>query len=157
MSGALCDWKVPVKLKGMVYKTAVRPAMLYGIETLPVKKTDESRLNVAEMRMLRWMCGVTREDRVRNEYIRGTTGVTEASKKAQEARLRWYGHVMRRDEEYVGRRVMEMEAPGRRRRGRPKKRWKDCIKEDMQEKNVNENMVYDRSSWRRLTKNSDPI
>ena len=157
MSGILCDRKVPVKLKGKVYKTAVRPAMLYGIETLPVKKANESRLNVAEMKMLRWMCGVTREDRIRNEYIRGTVKVIEASKKAQEARLRWYGHVMRRDDEYVGRRMMEMEVPGRRPRGRPKKRWKDCIREDMQEKNINQNMVYDRLTWRRLTINSDPI
>ena len=157
VSGVLCDRKVPVKLKGKVYKTAVRPAMLYGIEGLPVKKTDENRLNVAEMRMLRWMCGVTKKDRIRNEYIRGTVKVIEVSKKAQEARLRWYGHVMRRDEEYVGRRMMEMEIPGRRQRGRPKKRWKDCIREDMREKNLNGNMIYDRSSWRRLTKNSDPI
>ena len=98
-----------------------------------------------------------RKDKIRNEYIRGTTKVTEASKKAQEARLRWYGHVKRRDEEYVGRKMLEMEIPGRRRRGRPKKRWKDCIREDMQEKNLDENIIHDRTSWRRLTKNSDPI
>ena len=55
MSGVLCDRKVPIKLKGKVYKTAVRPAMLYGIETLPVKKANENRLNVAEMKMLQWM------------------------------------------------------------------------------------------------------
>ena len=54
---------------------------------------------------------------MRNEYIRGTVKVTEASKKIQEARLRWYGHVRRRDDDYVGRRVMDIEAPGRRRRG----------------------------------------
>ncbi|XP_068245584.1 uncharacterized protein [Palaemon carinicauda] len=71
MRRVLRDRKVPVKLKGMVYKTAVRQAMLYGIETLPVKRTDESRLNV-EDRMLPWMGGVTKEERVRNEYIRGS-------------------------------------------------------------------------------------
>ena len=107
--------------------------------------------------MLRWMCGVTREDKIRNENIRGTVKVAEASKKIQEARLRWYGHVMRRDGDYVGRRVMEMEVPGRRRRGRPKKRWRDCIGEDMREKNLNEDTVHDIIRWRRLTINSDPI
>ena len=56
MSGVLCDKKIPVKLKGKVYKTAVRPAMLYGMETLPVKKANATRMNVTEMRMLRWMC-----------------------------------------------------------------------------------------------------
>ena len=41
----------------------------------------------------------------------------EISKKVQESRLKWYGHVLRREEEYVGKRVMAMEVPGKRRRG----------------------------------------
>ena len=53
--------------------------------------------------------------------------------KMREGRLRWYGHVMRRDQEYVGRRMMEMELPEKRRRGRPKKRFLDVVKEDMGE------------------------
>ena len=48
---------------------------------------------------------------MRNEYIRGTVKVVEASKKVQGSRLRWYGHVMRRDEEYVGRRMMRIIPP----------------------------------------------
>ena len=47
----------------------------------------------------------------------------EISKKVQESRLKWYGHVLRREDEYVGKRVMGMEVPGKRRRGRPKRRW----------------------------------
>ena len=46
--------------------------------------------------MLRWMSGVTKLDRIRNEIIRGTTKVGEISKKVQESRLTWYGHVLRR-------------------------------------------------------------
>ena len=46
----------------------------------------------------------------------------EISKKVQESRLKWYGHVLRREDEYVGKRVMAMELPGKRRRGRPKRR-----------------------------------
>ena len=48
----------------------------------------------------------------------------------REGRLRWYGHVMRRDQEYVGRKIIEMELPGRRKRGRPKRRFLDVVKED---------------------------
>ena len=44
----------------------------------------------------------------------------EITKKVQERRLKWYGHVMRREEQYVGRRTMEMKVQGRRKRGRPK-------------------------------------
>ena len=46
----------------------------------------------------------------------------------QESRLKWYGHVLRSEEEYVGKRVMVMEVPEKRRRVRPKRRWLDNIK-----------------------------
>ena len=64
--------------------------------------------------MLRWMCGVTNLDTIRNKRIRGTTKVEEISKKVQERRLKWYGHVKRRKEHYVGRRAMEMKVQGSR-------------------------------------------
>ena len=72
-SGELYDKRMPVKLNGKVYRTVVRPAMLYGAETWATTKRKESRIEVNEMRMLRWMCGVTRKDKIRNEHIRGTT------------------------------------------------------------------------------------
>ncbi|KAH1262515.1 Craniofacial development protein 2 [Glycine max] len=55
-SGVLCDAKVPIKLKGKFYRTAVRPAILYGTECWAVKSQHENKVGVAEMRMLRWMC-----------------------------------------------------------------------------------------------------
>ena len=58
--------------------------------------------------MFRWTCGVTKLDKTRNERTRGTTEVGEIAKKVQEWRFEWYGHVMRREEHYVGRRAMEM-------------------------------------------------
>ena len=156
MSGVLCDHKINVKLKGKVYKTVVRPAMMYGAEAWPLKKIQERKLEVEEMKMLRWMCGVTKMDKIRNERIRGTVKVEKISKKIQERRLQWYGHVRRREDGYVGRRVMEMEVPGRRRRGRPKQRWMDNIGEDMKDKNLSDNDVYDRAGWRRAVRNIDP-
>ena len=63
-------------------------SQMYGAETWAVKKAQEKKLDVAEMRMLRWMSGVTEMDRIRNERIRGTTKVGEISKKVQESRLK---------------------------------------------------------------------
>ena len=82
----MCNRKAPIRLKAKFHKTVVRPAMLNGTGTASMKKTEEKKMDVAEMIMLRWMCGVTREDRTRNEYIRVTTKVLEVSKKAQEGR-----------------------------------------------------------------------
>ena len=107
------------------------------------KKAQEKKLDVAEMRMLRWMSGVTKVDRIRNERIRGTTKVGEISTKVQESRLMWYGHVLRREDEYVGKRVMGMEVSGKRRRGRPKRRWLDNIKNDLSERELSVEEAHD--------------
>ena len=64
---------------------------------------------------------------------------------------------MRREEKYVGKRVLEMEVPGKRKRGGPKLRWKDRLKADMIEKNLIEQQVINRNEWKRLPRNSDPI
>ncbi|KAK3569487.1 hypothetical protein QTP86_031419, partial [Hemibagrus guttatus] len=95
--GVLCDRKISVRLKGKVYRTVVRPAMLYGLETVSLRKRQESELEVAELKMLRFSLGVTRLDRIRNEYIRGTAHVGRLGDKVREARLRWFGHVQRRE------------------------------------------------------------
>ncbi|KAK3551037.1 hypothetical protein QTP70_011510 [Hemibagrus guttatus] len=97
VSGVLCDRKISARIKGKVYRTVVRPAMLYDLETLSLRKRQESELEVAELKMLRFSLGVTRLDRIRNEYIRGTAHVGRLGDKVRQARLRWFGHVQRRE------------------------------------------------------------
>jgi hypothetical protein len=97
-SGVLCDPRVPLKLKGKFYRTAIRPAMLYGAECWPTKRRHVQQLSVAEMRMLRWICGNTRRDRVRNDDIRERLGVAPVEKLMQYC-LRWFGHIQRRPAE----------------------------------------------------------
>ncbi|KAK3506655.1 hypothetical protein QTP70_012527 [Hemibagrus guttatus] len=97
VSGVLCDQKISARIKGKVYRTVVRPAMLYGLETVSLRKRQESELEVAELKMLRFSLGVTRLDRIRNEYIRGTAPVGRLGDKVREDRLRWFGHVQRRE------------------------------------------------------------
>ena len=123
MSSLLCDKRVSARLKGKIHRTVVRPAMMYGLETVAMLKRQESELEVAEMKMLRFELGVTRMDMIRNTLIRGTLQVGPMRNKVREARLRWYGHVRRRDVDYVGQKVLKMELPGKRKRGRPKRRY----------------------------------
>ena len=55
----------------------------------------------------------------------------EIAKKVQEMGLKWYRHVMRIDEHFVGGRAMEMKIHGRRKRGSPKRRWLDRVRDDI--------------------------
>ena len=59
--------------------------------------------------------------------------MVQVSKKIEEKRLKRYGHVMRMKEEHIVRRMLDVEKPGKRRRGRPNLRWKDACKRDMTE------------------------
>ncbi len=70
ISGVVCDKKISLRLKSKMYKTFVRPALLYGSECWPTKTTHVQKMMVAEMRMLRWMCGLTMRDEIRNDIVR---------------------------------------------------------------------------------------
>ena len=102
LSGVICDRRLPATVKGKVYSSVMRPAMVYGLETVAVKKKQVKEIEIPEIKMLRFAMGMTRKDKIRNEYIRGTVKVERLGMKMREGRLRWYGHVMRRDQEYVG-------------------------------------------------------
>ena len=80
----------------------------------------------------------------------------EITNKVQERRLKWYGNVMRREEHHVRRRGMVMEVQGRRKRGRPKRRWLDKVKDDIKEKGLSADDVYDRATWRGMSPYIDP-
>ena len=122
---------------------------MHGLETVAVTKKQVEEMEVAEMKMLRFAMGVTRKDKIRNEHIRSTVKVERLGMKMRKGRLRWYGHVMRRDQEYVKRKMMEMELPGKR-RGRLKRRFLDVVKEDMKEVGAKEIDIEDRKMWRMM-------
>ena len=54
----------------------------------PIKRHHAQKMSVAEMRMLRWMCGNTRRDKVRNEDIRTKISVASIEEKMRENCLR---------------------------------------------------------------------
>ena len=105
------------------------------------------------MRMLRRIKGVTVKDKMKSEDIRKELGLGSIKSKARESRLRWFGHVHRKEQESNLRQVMDMEIPGRRPRGRPKGRWRDLVNRDMR---VVPEDADDRNFWRRRIRTADP-
>ncbi|XP_051788839.1 uncharacterized protein LOC127529415 [Erpetoichthys calabaricus] len=150
VTGVICDRRVSARVKGKVYKAVVRPAMLYGLKMMALTRKQETELEVAELKMLRFALGVTRMDRIRNQYIRRSAQVRRLGDKVRVVRLRWFGHVQRRDAEYIGRRILRIELPGKRKRGRPKRRFMDVVREDMQVMGVTEQDAEDRKVWKKM-------
>ena len=146
MTGVLCDRKVPQKLKVLIYKTVIRPVLLYGAETWPLTDYLAERFSVCEMRMLRYCL----EEHKTKESIRQEANVMSALDLMRRRRLQWFGHVCRREEDDDIRRVHEMQVEGRRNRGCPKHRWKDKIRKDLQSCSLSEEDAQDRIRWRSL-------
>ena len=49
-----------------------------------------------------------------------------------------------------------MKVQGRMKRGRPKRRWLDKVKDDIKEKGLSADEVYDCATWRRMSSYIDP-
>ena len=96
-----------------------------------IKERHRIKVATAEMRMHRGILGVSRREHTRNEDIRRILNMTPIDEVMRGGRLRWFGHVQRRDANNVTRRVMELAIPGARRRGRPNKTWHHQIQDDM--------------------------
>ena len=156
VSGVFSSMRLPARVKGKMYSSVVRPAMVYGLETVAVTKKQVEEMEVTEMKMLRFTMGVTRKDKIRNEHIRSTLKVQRLRMKMREGRLKCYEHVMRRDQEYVGKKMMEMELLGKWKRGRPKRRFLDIVKEDMEEVGAKETDVENRKMWRMMIRCGTP-
>ena len=76
--------------------------------------------------------------------MRGTAKIAKLGDKLRNAKLRWYGHVKRREEGYMGKKMIKMAVPSRRKRERPKRRWMDLAREDLEKVGAKKGDVIDR-------------
>ena len=132
---------------------------MYGADTWATTKWQERRLDVNEMRMLRWMCGVTEKDKITNKRVRGSAYVAPLTKKITDKRLNWYGHVKRREEGQVLRGIVDVPVPGKKWRGIQKTTRKTFCKTDLKSVVLKVDGVLDRTPWKRDIQNQsgDPI
>jgi len=106
-------------------------------------------LMAAEMRMLRWMYGYTRIDRIRNGVIRDLAKVTPIKDRMRETRLRWFGHVKRRSVNASVRKCERINIPVcKRARERPKKSLDEVIREDLRVVGLAKDLAKDMRLWR---------
>jgi hypothetical protein len=125
---------VLLKLKDKFYRTVIRLAMLYEVECWPTKSRHVQQLSVAEMCMLRWICGNTRRDRVRNDDIRERLEVAPVKEKLVQHYLRCFGHIQQRSAEAPVRSgVIRRSDNEKRDRGRSNLTWEESVKRDLKD------------------------
>ena len=120
-------------MKGKVYSACVQCVMTYGSETWPMRVEDMRRLERAEKMMIRWMCGVTLRNGKSSEEIRNRLGIVSVSDLVRQGRLRWFGHVERKDTDDWVSACRNMALSGERGRGSGRKTWKECVADDMRQ------------------------
>ena len=98
-------------------------------------------------------CGVKLKDRLPSKALRERLGVDDIALILQQNRLRWYGHVLRKDDDddWV-KKCMEYEVEGSRPRRRPKRNWKEVVREDRQARKLNKEDAMDRCKWIKVIK-----
>ena len=110
----------------------MQSVLVYGSETWATKVEDMQRLERTERMMMKWMCKVTLRDRIHTEELRERLGLDSVVEVVRKGRLRWFGHVERKNKEDYVSSCRELAVTGVRGRGRERKTWMDCVKEDMQ-------------------------
>ena len=94
--------------------------MLNVSKSWAVNAEQEAKLERAEMRMVRWMCGVSLIEKKTNAELRESMGIEKTSDVMGHSRLRWMGHVLRKEGNDWVKKSMEMTVEGSRGRGKPK-------------------------------------
>lgn len=137
-----------LRLKGKIYKACVQSVMVYGSETWAMKVDDMQRLERAERMMMRWMCGVSLKDRVRIEDLRQRLCSDSVSDVVRRGRLRWFGHVERKSADDWVSACRNLVVEGVRGRGRGRKTWNECVKDDLGKLGLTREDAQDRFAWR---------
>jgi len=134
------------------YESLVMSTLLYSAELWPLTVTQKKKLEAAHHRFQRRLLGITWRDKICNEEIRRQTRLKTLELVIKQRRLRWFGHVLRMDDDRILKQAIswEMSATSRGPR-RPRKNWNDIIRQDLKSTRVAledaEHFTFDREAW----------
>ena len=146
-------------LKIKIYRTIILPVVLYGCEAWSLTLREERKLRVFENMMLRRIFGprrdeVTGEWRLHNDELNDFYSSPHIVRVIKSRRMRWVGYVAHMGEERGVYRVLVGKLEGKRPLGRPRRRWVDNIRMNLQEVGCGYmdwiGLAQDRDWWRTL-------
>ena len=119
--------------------------MLYGSETWCLKEKEAGILRRAERGMVRVMCGVKLMDGKNAKELLKKLGLNESVEMmAKASAIRWYEHVLRREEGNILGEAFDFKVNGPRKRGRLKYTWKRKIEKEIKKIGLKKEDVKNR-------------
>ena len=100
--------------------------------------------------MVRWICGVRLEQRIRTQEFHEKFGIISVTEETRWRRLRYSGHLQRMDKNEWPRRVNDYVVPGILPRRHPQLRWSDVITKELKNLNIRKELTDERVEWRRV-------
>lgn len=144
--------RIPINIKTKIYKTFIMPIVLYGCECITWNKNLLRKMEVFQNKILRIITNVNIKDHVPIDFLRSKTKINAIEQEIKSRKLRLFGH-LKRQETGLAKICIEGNINGKRQRGKPKRRWRDDIREwtNMNWGEIN-NATRNRSIWRRIVK-----
>ena len=148
------------RTKIRIYEAAILTILLYGSETWNTTKAQMHRLEVFHQTCLRRILKIRWYNKVSNVKVLKRAGISTVQGYISSNRLRWFGHVSRMPEHRIPKIFMDwVPRHGKRSRGRPRKTWLQCVREDAcavsGADDTVENLMgkaQDRDEWRRFSR-----
>ncbi|KAJ8954674.1 hypothetical protein NQ318_011365 [Aromia moschata] len=144
------------KLKMRIYKTVIRPIVIFGSEVWTLRKEEVQRIEIWERKVLRKIFGGKIQDgrweRRTNREIYDLFKEPNIIGIVRAQIMRWIGHVVRMKDHRIPKMVLIHEIGGGKRLGRPRQRWKKAVEDDIRKLNIGnwKEKAKDRKEWKKI-------
>lgn len=147
--------KTSKKTKQRIMQAYIESIFLYNSELWTLNKQSEKDINIFQRKIIRRMYNIKWFDKVSNEELYKRYSMKPWNEKIQERRLRWYGHLLRLNEDVPARKALvEAEKEVRKPMGGQKLTWLKLIEKDLQDKGIKKegvgDLAQDRLMWREM-------
>jgi hypothetical protein len=148
---------VSIRVKCKIYRAIVLSTLLYGAESWTLYRSQVKKLHAFMMRHLRSIMKVTWKDMVTNKVILEKANLPSMQDLLIRKTLRWTGHIIRMPSERLPKQILFSQLPiGERKIGRPRLRYKDTIKRNLKQREINiktwTTLAIQRADWRSAVK-----
>src|SRR6266536_1419956 len=103
------------------------------------------RLERTERMMVRWMCGVSLKNRTSSDDLNRCLGVERVTDVVRRGRLKWFGHLERKDSDDWTSACRNIDVVGTKSSGRSKKTWEECVRQDLKRLGLMKELAQDRT------------